>query len=352
MTTSAKGVTAKLRGAFSSFITEDIVNRCKSPNIRSQREPESISSSFCRSSTPSPVKPRSPISERKPKQTPLSKPNEETVMLQETIKKLTVLLNKEKKHSLKNDIKHKEAETQYKTEIIKLKKDVDLITLEVKKLRNERNQLLIDRKSMETELRSFKSSSGILKKQLESLASSFTQLFDFVLSKIYFSLSQASSSTRNSIRTLVKNLVDKIDETHRTTKVNLSEDLRKIQHWGLLEQETYITPQDDYEYVQDEEEDESTFYPPTPSSEYRSNELHPLNPLKSVVTEDDELFRATTYDKIYGTVIAGFKAEEANELDLSVGDSVEVISKHESEWWLGLCKGRVGIFPSECVRFK
>jgi hypothetical protein len=355
MTTSAKAITSRLKGAFSSFSTEDIVRRCKSPNLRAQREPESNSSSFSRSNTPSPVKPKSPLSERKPIIVQPPKPNEETLMLQDAVKKLTMMLNKEKKQSVNKDIKYKEAENQYKSEITKLKKELESATIEIKKLRGDKNQLLADRKSIEIEIKASKSSQLALKKQLESLASSFTQLFDFVLSKIYFSLSQASEHTRNTVKTLVKNLVDKIDETHKTTKVNLSEDLRKIQSWGLLNQETASLPTQDYEYIQDEEDYNSTFFPPSISpsiKDFQPADLHPMNPLKALVSEDDELFSATTYNKMNAVAVAGFIAEEPNQLDLNVGDAVEVISKHESEWWLGLCNGRVGIFPSECVKLK
>lgn len=353
MTTSAKAITSRLKGAFSSFSTEDIVRRCKSPNLRAQREPESNSTSFSRSNTPSPVKPKSPLSERKPRILQPPKPNEENSILQDAIKKLTIMLNKEKKQSVNKDIKYREAENQYKSEIAKLKKDLESATLEIKKLRGDKNQLLIDRKNIEIEIKKSKSSQIALKKQLESLTGSFTQLFDFVLSKIYFSLSQASEHTRNTVKTLLKNLVDKIDETSNITKVNLSEDLKKIQSWGLLDQETVSPPTQDYEYIQDEEDSNVAFFPPSISlsnQDFQPVDLHPMNPLKAVIAEDDELFSATAYDKMYAVAVTGFIAEESNELDLNVGDTVEVISKHESEWWLGLCNGRVGIFPSECVR--
>jgi len=45
-------------------------------------------------------------------------------------------------------------------------------------------------------------------------------------------------------------------------------------------------------------------------------------------------------------MIATFRAEQDGELDLSVGDTVKVLSQDDDTWWLGFKSDRIGYFPA------
>lgn len=42
----------------------------------------------------------------------------------------------------------------------------------------------------------------------------------------------------------------------------------------------------------------------------------------------------------------GFYAEEADELDMDVGDIINVLDNSDEMWWRGELRGKKGLFPS------
>ncbi|CAR24703.1 SH3 domain-containing protein [Lachancea thermotolerans] len=48
--------------------------------------------------------------------------------------------------------------------------------------------------------------------------------------------------------------------------------------------------------------------------------------------------------------IYAFQAQQDGDLNLQVGDKVEVLEKPSPEWFKGKCNGRVGMFPSNYVK--
>lgn len=45
-----------------------------------------------------------------------------------------------------------------------------------------------------------------------------------------------------------------------------------------------------------------------------------------------------------------FQAQQDGDLELHVGDKIEVLEKPSAEWFKGKCNGRVGMFPSNYVK--
>ncbi|SCU88498.1 LANO_0D02278g1_1 [Lachancea nothofagi CBS 11611] len=48
--------------------------------------------------------------------------------------------------------------------------------------------------------------------------------------------------------------------------------------------------------------------------------------------------------------IYAFQAQQDGDLNLQVGDKIEVLEKPSPEWYKGKCNGRVGMFPSNYVK--
>lgn len=48
--------------------------------------------------------------------------------------------------------------------------------------------------------------------------------------------------------------------------------------------------------------------------------------------------------------IYAFQAQQDGDLNLQVGDKIEVLEKPSPEWYKGRCNGRVGMFPSNYVK--
>ncbi|SCV04528.1 LAME_0H19152g1_1 [Lachancea meyersii CBS 8951] len=48
--------------------------------------------------------------------------------------------------------------------------------------------------------------------------------------------------------------------------------------------------------------------------------------------------------------IYAFQAQQDGDLELSVGDKIEVLEKPSPEWYKGKCNGRIGMFPSNYVK--
>jgi hypothetical protein len=44
-----------------------------------------------------------------------------------------------------------------------------------------------------------------------------------------------------------------------------------------------------------------------------------------------------------------YRAQEADELTLAVGDVITIVSKDSEGWWTGLSKGKKGLFPANYV---
>ena len=53
--------------------------------------------------------------------------------------------------------------------------------------------------------------------------------------------------------------------------------------------------------------------------------------------------------KTFARVTAGYPADNAGELNLFVGDVIEVTGKHDEYWLIGILGGRKGMFPRSFV---
>ena len=54
--------------------------------------------------------------------------------------------------------------------------------------------------------------------------------------------------------------------------------------------------------------------------------------------------------KILAEVTFGYDAEEPDELSLTEGDIIQVLSQEDEGWWEGLRNGKKGVFPSNFVK--
>ncbi|XP_078616264.1 protein amalgam-like [Branchiostoma floridae x Branchiostoma japonicum] len=66
-----------------------------------------------------------------------------------------------------------------------------------------------------------------------------------------------------------------------------------------------------------------------------------------------ETIRRTTKGKVrrYAQVLYAYHAQEENELYMETGDVIEVLEGEDGGWCLGYLKGRIGLFPSNYVKF-
>lgn len=46
-----------------------------------------------------------------------------------------------------------------------------------------------------------------------------------------------------------------------------------------------------------------------------------------------------------------FEAAEDNELSFKSGDLILLLERSHADWWTGMCKGKVGIFPRTYVKY-
>lgn len=44
-----------------------------------------------------------------------------------------------------------------------------------------------------------------------------------------------------------------------------------------------------------------------------------------------------------------YESEDATELEFVEGDGIDVVDDTDAGWWLGICAGRIGYFPSNYV---
>ncbi len=55
-------------------------------------------------------------------------------------------------------------------------------------------------------------------------------------------------------------------------------------------------------------------------------------------------------DKIYVEALYAYRPQQPEDMELQVGDKIEVIEKLSPSWWRGTCGSRSGIFPSNYVK--
>lgn len=48
-------------------------------------------------------------------------------------------------------------------------------------------------------------------------------------------------------------------------------------------------------------------------------------------------------------VVFSYKQDHEDELNLNVGEVIEVLGEEEEGWWRGVLNGKVGVFPSNFV---
>lgn len=48
-------------------------------------------------------------------------------------------------------------------------------------------------------------------------------------------------------------------------------------------------------------------------------------------------------------VVFSYKQDHEDELNLNVGDIIEVLGEEEEGWWRGVLHGKIGVFPSNFV---
>ena len=59
--------------------------------------------------------------------------------------------------------------------------------------------------------------------------------------------------------------------------------------------------------------------------------------------------KSTRTGKTFARVTAGYPADNAAELNLFVGDVIEVTGTHHEGWLIGVLRGRKGLFPRSFV---
>jgi hypothetical protein len=81
------------------------------------------------------------------------------------------------------------------------------------------------------------------------------------------------------------------------------------------------------------------------------NQRWPL--LSRVERKGDERNGAMEPDHVavvgHARVVKEYASRSGDGLVLRVGDVVEILSRHESGWWLGRCNGKQGVFPCSRV---
>ena len=50
-----------------------------------------------------------------------------------------------------------------------------------------------------------------------------------------------------------------------------------------------------------------------------------------------------------GRAIFDFLAEKDNDLNLKKGEIIQILKKTKNGWWIGICKNKIGYFPSNYI---
>ena len=238
------------------------------------------------------------------------KPEEDPSKLQETIRKLSMQLGKEKKNSEKLEQTLKDTTQNFKNELSSALKNNEKLQKSMNNLKNfltstttERDQLLENLKRTEAGLKT-------CQEELLSVTS-------LLISKISKLSSEINEGMKEQILKQLKGSMAKC-------RINMNEIISDVEKWEIRRNEVDI-------------KDELAY-----SVEYYDQGTDSLASTRG--------FNNIGMDEFQSAVaLYDFDREREEDLEFSRGDLIEVLEKSESGWWIGRLGDKIGTFPFNFV---
>ena len=275
------------KGAFSSLSTFSLVkpvDRKPASTLSSKSKPKEISTPTKNSRLGAPKK---------------LEPDEEQRRQQETIRKLSSQLAKERKqnHVLETQLK------QFRNSELKpLALSIERANKTIEALRTSQRTLVLEKEELTATLAQQKSQTTAFQQHLEGFAELLVDVVENIVQPLL-----DSDPQEEVIANVQKACLRQLTEASKATATDFSIYIRKAKAWTLDLPTPQVTP---------------------------------------LVTRGQEVSFAAEK----ATALYAFAGERAGDLAFAPGDEIEVMEKHESGWWVGRCDSQIGVFPYNFVQ--
>lgn len=342
--------------------------------IMKSRSPVRTSTAFARSQPKSPdrsMRQASPInrSEMYSKEdlamlnpsTPQPRQRDETAKLQEQVRTLTVQVQRERRLTLKAESEAKELERKYKSEVVQIQADVEVMKTNLQKAQMTNKSLVTDKDKAMQDLKAKNSAYDELKAHVKSLVTVFVDALDIVAKQdgAEVGLERVQKTVTYKLNTL-KTLIgyDFEVEAKKLSSLTYRSMMKPPSVQSIYTSEQEYTP--DKPSITYEVE----FFTEDSQSEEEVNKYAPLRVLNSDLNKKAMIFqeppedshalhKSASRDKVnegsYAIAEYDFAAEQDGDLNIRKGELIQVLTKDESGWWFGRIGTRSGNFPCNYV---
>jgi chromosome segregation ATPase len=246
----------------------------------------------------------------------VSKPDEDPSKLQETIKRLSQQLLKEKKNVEKLEENIKEINAGHKAEIGNILKNNERLQKSFNSLKSSLAAITAERDSLLETSKKTTSLIGSYQDELKTLANAFI-----------VELTLLSNDINEEIKDRV---LKQLRSTMSKAKVDLNNCISEAEKWNVQKIERIF--KDDGSF-----KDDIAF-----SVEYFDHGTESLASTKG--------FNTNILDDIQNAVaLYDFDKERDEDLEFSRGDIIEILEKNDSGWWIGRLGDKIGTFPFNFV---
>jgi len=295
--------------------------------------------------------------------TPQPRQRDESTKLQEQVRALTIQLQRERRSLQKAEVDMKELEKKYKTEVVQIQTDVEVMKTNLQKAKLTNKTLLVEKDKAVSDLKSKSAAYDELKSHVKSLVTVFVDSLEQIVKQ---------DDTEAELERVRKMLSYKLNTLKNITGTDFDLETKKL---NSLSYKTLAKPPSIQSIYQTEAD---SFYPTDKSpityevefftedsqTEEEINKFAPLKVLNQDLNKKSMMFqeppddgftlhksasREKTQEVCWALADFDFVAEQDGDLDIRKGDMIQVLTKDESGWWQGRIKSRMGSFPSNYV---
>lgn len=263
--------------------------------------------------------------------------DERALKLQDTIKRLSAQLTKEKRNSQQLELSLKEAQGVKNSEMSAIVSNIERAQRTIESLRSAQQSLSSEKEKFVSEASVFTEKLAKSNSHIESMA----YLLVTVVETVFNLFSETSTEQQILINNVHSAVIEEFYRIRKDLNVNLKEHIEKANSWvessDMPEDNTYVSQAGAFDYVQNED------IPISYTVEYFDEPY--------TVKEDPGINRnEMSFTNDFAVALYDFDGERDGDLTLSAGDTIEIMEKNESGWWTGRLGTDIGVFPHNFVQ--
>lgn len=298
-------------------------NRVRQITKRVEKSPES--------------QPRSPLKvTNRGREDPEPRSEQEFTKLQESIRTLKLLLEKEKRLNAKLEIENKEIKNSLKQEAEKSEK----IHRNLRELMSTNTGITQENVKLTEEIKVLKENQDLIKEHVKSLATILVSVLTSFFSSLQENESLVSTEKTRVVSKIKEIVAQKLEDIQLNTSLDLTRQTSEVRSWLLARNFPRA--------VSIKQEEPEISY----TVEYFNEPLsvakpEPLARSYFHKSEDEEI---SFHECKMAIALYDFEGEREDDLEFYCGDTIEIVEQCESGWWIGKLNGKTGSFPYNFVQ--